>query len=100
MERLRDDARHPEPRNFGPEYPCVGADVRVRRAELGEVGVAEGVLRRTVRVAFRERPVVEKDRPRMHAQAPRSCAGDELWEGIRRLAHGGLQAEIAPARRI
>src|SRR5207248_10281189 len=62
--------------------------------------VTEGVLRCTVRMAFREGAVVEEDRPRMHRQAPRSCAGDELWEGIRSLAHGGLQADLAPARRI
>src|SRR5437764_7824150 len=98
VERLRDDARYPLPRNFGPEHAGVGANVRVRGAKLGEVGVAEGVLRRAVRMALGERAVVEEHRPGMHAQAPRRRAGDELWERVRSLAHGRLQADLAPAR--
>ena len=100
VERLCDDRRHAQPRNFGPEHTGVCTNVRVRRAKLGDVRVAEGVLRRAVRMTLGERAVVEEHRPGMHAQAPRRRAGDELWERVRSLAHGRLQADLAPARRI
>ena len=63
MERLGADACDTERGDVRGERAGVGAGVGVRRAELGQVPVAERVLRRALGVRRGERAVVEEHGP-------------------------------------
>jgi hypothetical protein len=100
VERFRCDRVDAETSDLGGEHTRVGANVRVRRAEVGDVGVAERVFRRAIRKRVGERSVVEEHGPCVYLNAalPRPC--DQLRQGVGGFADGRSKANVAPARGV
>ena len=64
VQRFRADRRDAEPGDVRGERDRERAHVRMRRAEIGHVAVAERVLGRAVGMSSGEGTVVQEDRPR------------------------------------
>ena len=86
--------------DVGGERHGIGANVRVRRAELGQAGIAEARLLGEARVAILGPVDVQEDRPSAGREAA-ACAGlDEPAQRVAptdELAHTRLDREAAPA---
>jgi hypothetical protein len=72
VERFRDDRGDVVPRDVGDEGSCIGAGVRVCRAEVGRIGVAEGVAGHAV-LKLVQPVCVEEARPRALNAPPAAC---------------------------
>ena len=75
----------------------VGAGVRVRRTELGDVAVAEGVLGSALGVRGGQGAVVQEHSPGPDGEPALAGGSDDLRQH-RRLAHRRLQARRAQRR--
>ncbi len=89
VQRLRPDCVHAVPGQLGDQGAGVLADLRVGRAQLGEVAVAEGVGGGAVRVFEAEPVVVAEDRPRVQLQAAPAGLRGGLGEGVAVADRGG-----------
>ncbi len=103
VQRLGADRVHAVPGQLGDQGQRILADLRVRRAELGEVAVAEGVGRGAVRVGEAEPVVVAEHRPGVQLQAAPAGLVGGLGEGVVGAEGGGrhgCQAAVPPGVRL
>ena len=100
VQRLGQHIAHAGRGDVGGERHGIGANVRVRRAELGQTGIAEARLLGEARIAILGPVDVQEDRPGARREATARAGLDEPAQRIAptdELAHTRLDREAAPA---
>ena len=103
VQRLGEHGGDAAPREVGRQCQRVGADVRIRRTELGQARIAEAGLLGEARIAVLCPVDVQEHRPGLHVEPARAGRGDQRAQRIavlRQPARPRLEGEAAPAGRV